>query len=367
MLKTNTSSTSGVLLKNLTMKFFAKDGKGEILAVDHVFLEVKEGELLTLLGPSGCGKTTTLRMIAGFEIPTEGEIFIAGKKINDLPPNRRETVMVFQNYALFPHLNLWENVAYGLKVERISAKELKERVHRILELVDLQGLEKRAPTELSGGQQQRVALARALVKEPKVLLLDEPLSNLDANLRAYMRGEIKRIQQSLAITTIYVTHDQVEAMSLSDRIAIMNTGRIEQIGTPQAIYERPQSKFVAEFMGKVNLLQGEIIEISASDVTVNILGVKIEVPHQEKKFEIGQPVLVVLRPEAIELCSPQQGLLSGVVRNCVYLGFSVEYEIEIEGTMIHVADYDPRRRGIYEVGDRVGVNPIKGCLHLLST
>ena len=243
-------------LQNISKIFPPRGGVSEVTAVHNVSLDIDKGELVTLLGPSGCGKTTTLRMIAGFEFPTSGKIFLDGAEINAQPPHKREMSMVFQSYAIFPHLNVFENIAYGLNVRHLPQSEIKERVNRVLDLVHLDGYGERSPNQLSGGQQQRVALARALVMEPKVLLMDEPLSNLDAKLREEMRTEIRRIQQTLNITSVYVTHDQIEAMTLSDRIVVMNQGIIEQIGTPTEIYRFPQSRFVAGFIGQANFIPG---------------------------------------------------------------------------------------------------------------
>ncbi|MCL4860112.1 MAG: ABC transporter ATP-binding protein, partial [Caldilineaceae bacterium] len=219
-------------LRNLSKQFAGHDGSSEVIAVDDVNVNIERGEFVTLLGPSGCGKTTTLRLIAGFEFPTSGEIVLDGQVINEAPPNRRDMAMVFQSYAIFPHLNVFENIAYGLRIKKLSNAEVARQVGQVLDLTELTGLENRAPNQLSGGQQQRVALARALVMQPKVLLFDEPLSNLDAKLRVQMRSEIRRIQQELGITSVYVTHDQDEAMVLSDRIVVMHQGRIQQIGPP---------------------------------------------------------------------------------------------------------------------------------------
>ena len=237
-----------------------KTGK-DFYAVKDTCLEIRPGSFVTLLGPSGCGKTTTLRMIAGFESPDEGEIYLGNEAINALPPNKRDTAMVFQSYALLPHYNVFDNVAYGLKLRKVPKDEIKERVTRILELVELSGMEARMTNQLSGGQQQRVALARALVLEPGVLLFDEPLSNLDAKLRVSMRTEIRRIQQATGITAIYVTHDQSEAMALSDSIIIMNKGVVAQIGSPQEIYYHPNSEFVADFIGEANFLRGKCVTL----------------------------------------------------------------------------------------------------------
>ncbi|RME65887.1 MAG: ABC transporter ATP-binding protein, partial [Caldilineae bacterium] len=233
-------------LENLSKVFASRSGSGEVVAVDDVNLDIERGQFVTLLGPSGCGKTTTLRLIAGFEFPTTGRIVLDGEDIADLPPNRRDMAMVFQSYAIFPHLNVFENIAYGLRIKKLSNQEIRRQVATVLELTELTGLENRQPNQLSGGQQQRVALARALVMEPKVLLFDEPLSNLDAKLRVQMRSEIRRIQQELGITSVYVTHDQDEAMVLSDRIVVMNQGRIQQVGSAPEIYRRPANRFVAD-------------------------------------------------------------------------------------------------------------------------
>src|SRR5665648_2954 len=246
-------------LENITKVFPAHGNVGEVTAVHNVSLEINKGELVTLLGPSGCGKTTTLRMIAGFEFPNEGKIILDGKEINSLPPHNRDMSMVFQSYAIFPHLTVYENVAYGLNVQRLNKKIISERVNQVLDLVHLEGLGDRPPGQLSGGQQQRVALARALVMEPKVLLMDEPLSNLDAKLREEMRTEIRLRQQQLSITSVYVTHDQIEAMTLSDRIVVMNQGIIEQIGTPVEVYRFPISRFVADFIGRANFVDGIVL------------------------------------------------------------------------------------------------------------
>src|SRR5574339_1303948 len=262
-------------LKNITKVFPPRGNVGEVTAVHDVNLEINKGELVTLLGPSGCGKTTTLRMIAGFEFPTSGTIALDGQEINSLPPHKRDMSMVFQSYALFPHLTVFENVAYGLNVQRLSQKVIAERVEKVLELVHLVGYGDRAPGQLSGGQQQRVALARALVMEPKVLLMDEPLSNLDAKLREEMRTEIRRIQKELNITSVYVTHDQIEAMTLSDRVVVMNQGLIEQIGSPVEVYRFPNSRFVANFIGRANFIGGTVLAQHGPELTVRTLGESI--------------------------------------------------------------------------------------------
>ncbi|RMF80390.1 MAG: ABC transporter ATP-binding protein, partial [Chloroflexi bacterium] len=253
-----TTGSGRLDLEAVTKTFVDRDGHGEVKAVNNVSLSINEGEFVTLLGPSGCGKTTTLRLVAGFELPTDGRIVLDGVNIANQPPDKRDMAMVFQSYALFPHMSVFDNVSYGLKVRRMSGATIKKKVDAVLELVGLTGLGDRQPNQLSGGQQQRVALARALVVEPRVLLFDEPLSNLDAKLRVQMRSEIRQLQRRLNITSVYVTHDQVEAMALSDRIVIMNAGRIEQIGVPSQIYRYPQTRFVADFIGRANFVETEI-------------------------------------------------------------------------------------------------------------
>ena len=265
-------------LRQISKYFTARDGSGEVRAVDDVNIDIRQGQFVTLLGPSGCGKTTTLRLIAGFEFPTYGDILLDGKAVNELPPNRRDMAMVFQSYAIFPHLNVFENIAYGLKIKKLSGQEIKRKVSQVLTLTELQGLENRAPNQLSGGQQQRVALARALVMEPKVLLFDEPLSNLDAKLRVQMRSEIRRIQQELGITSVYVTHDQDEAMVLSDLIVIMHKGRIQQADTALEIYRRPHNRFVADFIGRANFLPVEIEERTAAGWALRFQGFSESAP-----------------------------------------------------------------------------------------
>ncbi len=258
--------------------FLSRDGSGEVRAVDDVSVDIASGEFVTLLGPSGCGKTTTLRLIAGFEFPTYGDIVLDGKVINELPPNRRDMSMVFQSYAIFPHLNVYENIAYGLKIKKLSNQEIRRKVSDVLTLTELQGLENRAPNQLSGGQQQRVALARALVMEPKVLLFDEPLSNLDAKLRVLMRSEIRRIQQDLGITSVYVTHDQDEAMVLSDKIVVMNLGRIQQVDSAVEIYRRPHNRFVADFIGRANFLPVQITSVDPDGWTFTLYDSVLSAP-----------------------------------------------------------------------------------------
>ena len=325
-----------------------KTGK-DFYAVKDNSLVIKPGEFVTLLGPSGCGKTTTLRMIAGFESPDEGEIYLGDEAINALTPNKRDTAMVFQSYALLPHYNVFDKVAYGLKLRHAPKEEIRERVMKILDLVELTGMEGRMTNQLSGGQQQRVALARALVIEPSVLLFDEPLSNLDAKLRVTMRTEIRRIQQEVGITAIYVTHDQSEAMALSDRIIIMRSGVVEQIGTPQEIYYHPVNEFVADFIGEANFLKGRLEALSDNRAQLNVSG---DICHAAPVpgMEVGRDYTIVLRPEAASLAE-EGGLPCEVVLSC-FMGSYQNYHVKVGDTLVKLTDPNPKNKRIYKVGER---------------
>jgi spermidine/putrescine transport system ATP-binding protein len=312
---------------------------GETVAVDDLSLDIAVGEFFSLLGPSGCGKTTTLRMIGGFEEPTRGTIYLRGRDVTDLPPHKRFVNTVFQSYALFPHLNVFENVAFGLRRRKVSGGEIDTRVRDALKLVDLEGFDKRKPGQMSGGQQQRVALARALVNEPQVLLLDEPLGALDLKLRKQMQLELKRIQKEVGITFIYVTHDQEEAMTMSDRLAVMRIGRIEQTGPPEDVYEHPQTQFVAAFLGASNLLEGELKEQRNGTSSVLLQGGDVvHVPSDRAPFQPGVSVLVGVRPEKITI-APENGpepdsgwnSVSGLLRMSTYIGVSHQYQVEGPG------------------------------------
>lgn len=342
-------------LENISKVFASRGNVAEVVAVNNVNLEIQKGELVTLLGPSGCGKTTTLRMIAGFEFPTSGRIILDGQEINSLPPHKRDMSMVFQSYALFPHLTVFENVAYGLNVQRLSKKTISERVGRVLDLVHLQGYGDRAPGQLSGGQQQRVALARALVMEPKVLLMDEPLSNLDAKLREEMRTEIRRIQRALNITSVYVTHDQIEAMTLSDRIVVMNEGVIEQVGTPMEIYRFPNSRFVANFIGRANFIDGSVLAQNNSKLTIRSLGESITLSNVKREFQEGEPVILIVRPEMIQI-KKRGGLYQGIVRQAVYLGDMIEYAVDVGGVSVLGTETDPHVTELFPEGENVTVD-----------
>ena len=309
---------------------------GEAVVVDHIDLEVRAGEFFSLLGPSGCGKTTTLRMIGGFEAPTSGVIELQGQDVTWLPPYKRNVNTVFQNYALFPHLTIYENVAFGLRRKGIKDAEVKSRVTDMLALVELAGFETRRPTQISGGQAQRVALARALINKPAVLLLDEPLGALDLKLRKQMQVELKRIQQEVGITFIYVTHDQEEAMTMSDRIAVMNKGRYEQLGEPEVLYERPMTRFVAGFLGVSNLLPGAV---EGNDGTYSAVRLADDTRIRAPRALVGDTanVSVGVRPEKIRLHEADveapagHNQMSGVVRDASYLGVSTQYQIEARG------------------------------------
>ncbi len=354
-----------LVLEDVYKIFAARGGAGEVTAVDDVSLQIKKGEFITLLGPSGCGKTTTLRMIAGFEFPTTGDIRLDGEIINDYPPHKRDMSMVFQSYAIFPHLTVFENVAYGLKVQRLPKAEITERVDRVLGLVELVGFGGRTPDQLSGGQQQRVALARALVMEPKVLLMDEPLSNLDAKLREQMRYEIRRIQKQIGITSVYVTHDQVEAMTMSDRIVVMNEGRIEQVGPPPEIYRRPSNRFVADFIGKANFVTGKVEGVEDGRLTITTLGSVFPVTTSAAGFQVGQDVTLVIRPEMAQINPDGNAHTEGIVRQAAYLGNVVEYEVEIAGQLLSLIEHDPRRTTIYDMGTKVQVRFLDDCLYVI--
>lgn len=326
-------------IRNLTKNF---DDQQVLRGIN---LDIHENEFLTLLGPSGCGKTTTLRIIAGFEEPSDGEVLFNGIEISKLPPYKREVNTVFQKYALFPHMNVFDNVAFGLTIKKTEKSVVKQKVDQMLKLVGLAGFGKRDVALLSGGQQQRVAIARALVNEPKVLLLDEPLGALDAKMRKEMQAELKNIQQEVGITFIYVTHDQEEALTMSDTVVVMNDGDIQQIGSPTDIYNEPGNRFVAEFIGDSNIIEGHMIK----DFLVEFDGVRFECV--DKGFKDNEEIEVVLRPEDLDIVAPEQAKIVGEVRSITFKG--VHYEILVETDnrtyMVHTTDYS-------EVGLRVGLS-----------
>lgn len=325
-------------LKNLTKNF---DDQQVLRGIN---LDIRENEFLTLLGPSGCGKTTTLRIIAGFEEPSGGEVLFNGIEISKLPPYKREINTVFQKYALFPHLNVMDNIGFGLNLKKVDKSVIEQKVKRMLKMVGLEGFEKRDVTLLSGGQQQRVAIARALVNEPKVLLLDEPLGALDAKIRKQMQIELKKIQREVGITFIYVTHDQEEALSMSDTVVVMNNGEIQQIGSPTDIYNEPENRFVAGFIGESNIIEGTMIR----DFLVEFDGFRFECV--DKGFEDNEAIEVVLRPEDLDIVEPDQAKIRGTVRNITFKGvhYEILVETELRTYMVHTTDYA-------EVGREVGL------------
>ena len=348
----STSTSSKLELRNLSKVF--GQGKERVTAVDSINLDIYPGEFITFLGPSGCGKTTTLRMIAGFEAPSQGSILLDGQDMSSLSPDKRPMGMVFQSYALFPHMSVYENVAYGPKIKKLPAAQVKKDVAEVLDSMSLTPMAHRSPNQLSGGQQQRVALARAMVMRPKVLLFDEPLSNLDAKLRAQMRIEIREVQQRLGITSIFVTHDQDEAMSISDRIVVMRNSKIEQVGLPAEIYLRPASVFVADFIGISNFLSVKSVSAAAGGkATVSVLGRTIEVPaHQDA---LKNESILLVRPESIRVKPAQAGNASisgtqGRVKQVVFYGEHVEYRIESEVGIIIAVSSDPVFEEIVPVG-----------------
>ena len=334
-----------IRLRDLCMAF------DDELVLDHINLYINDSEFLTLLGPSGCGKTTTLRIIGGFTTPTSGDVTFDGVRINDVPPHKRRVNTVFQKYALFPHLNVFENVAFGLRIAKVPQKEIEQRVTEMLEIVSLKGFEKRKPDQLSGGQQQRVAIARALVNRPEVLLLDEPLGALDLRLRKDMQNELKRIQQQLGITFIYVTHDQEEALAMSDTVVVMDKGRIQQIGTPEDIYNEPKNAFVADFIGESNILDG----IMRADYVVEFFGRKFRC--LDHGFAKDEPVDVVIRPEDVDIVPPDSGHLCGTVTSVTFKGVHYDTIVDFKGFKWLIQTTDLHRPGEY-IGIRLTPNDI---------
>ena len=317
-------------------------------------LAIKDKEFVTLLGPSGCGKTTTLRIIAGFVTPDNGEVLFDGEKINGVPAYKRQVNTIFQRYALFPHMNVYDNIAFGLSVKKVPKKEIKERVTEMLRMVNLTGFEKRDINSLSGGQQQRVAIARAIINRPKVLLLDEPLAALDLKMRKDMQVELKNIQQSLGITFVFVTHDQEEALAMSDTVVVMNDGEIQQIGTPQDIYNEPENAFVADFIGESNILDG----VMKKDFLVKFFG--REFTCLDRGFEENEAVDVVIRPEDIDIVPPQQGALTGVVTSVTFMGVHYEIIIDIDGFKWMIQTTDE-----HHVDDIVGLSIDPDAIHIM--
>jgi spermidine/putrescine transport system ATP-binding protein len=330
---------------------------GDVVAVDDISLKIEDGEFFSLLGPSGCGKTTTLRMIAGLEIVTEGEIFLHGRSMGQTPAFKRPVNTVFQNYALFPHRTVERNVSFGLEMQKVPKKEIESRVIEALEMVRLPDLAHRRPRELSGGQQQRIALARALVNRPEVLLLDEPLGALDLKLRKAMQLELKQLQSQVGITFIYVTHDQEEALTMSDRIAVMNEGKVLQIGSPEEIYERPTTRFVADFIGETNFLDGVVEEINGQEIVVSLDKQATVTGQCAVPVQKGQAVSMVIRPEKFSL--GQNGIVKGRVEESIYIGTDTRYIIRLTDELsvtVREQNLAPGRGYRYQVGDEVGLN-----------
>ena len=352
----------GVRLEHISKIYQDPKTHKNFYAVHDTTLEIEPGSFVTLLGPSGCGKTTMLRMIAGFESPDEGEVYLGGEPINALTPNKRDTAMVFQSYALLPHYNIYDNVAYGLKLRKLDKETIRQKVLAILKLVGLEGMEARMTNQLSGGQQQRVALARALVLEPGVLLFDEPLSNLDAKLRVSMRTEIRRIQQEAGITAIYVTHDQSEAMALSDKIIIMEKGVVAQIGTPQEIYYHPKSEFVADFIGDANFLKGKMVRHEFGDGIVNVNGVEVRVAECEGVAD-GAETTVVLRPESTVL--GDTGYFPVDVAISSFMGAYQLYHVMLGDNKLIIHEYNPKGKKIYAAGERAFIHFTPGNAHCI--
>ena len=336
-------------LKNITLSF---DGE-KIL--DNISLSIADKEFVTLLGPSGCGKTTTLRIIAGFLEPDSGDVFFDGQRINELPANKRNVNTIFQRYALFPHLNVYDNIAFGLKVKKVPKDEIKERVQEMLKLVNLEGFEKRSISALSGGQQQRVAIARAVINKPKVLLLDEPLAALDLKLRKDMQSELKNIQKKLGITFIFVTHDQEEALSMSDTVVVMNEGKIQHIGTPQDIYNEPVNAFVADFIGESNIIDGVMLD----DFKVKVEGVTLQC--LDKGFRVNEAVDVVIRPEDVDIVPAEKGLITGEVTSVTFLGVHYEIIVDVNGFKWMIQTTDESK-----VGDKVGLLIEPDDIHIMK-
>jgi len=350
---------AAIELRGISKQYRERNGEG-VIALSPTDLNIEPGEFFTLLGPSGCGKSTTLRLIAGFETPTEGKLLIHGQPMNDIPPHRRPVNMVFQDYALFPHMTVYDNVEFGLSVKKVPRPERQRRVHEALAMVQLAGYERRRPNQLSGGQKQRVALARALVNQPAVLLLDEPLGALDLKLRRAMQIELKHLQQQVGITFIYVTHDQEEALAMSDRIAVMNEGHVLQVGTPKAIYEHPATRFVADFVGETNFLQGMVQLIEPDHIRVEIGGKQLDVAHSTNGIRTGQSVTVAIRPEKLSLqeARPEGESLYGTIEEIVFLGTDTRYVVRLdsgEKLVIRVQNHEIGIEPVFGVDTKVTV------------
>jgi spermidine/putrescine ABC transporter ATP-binding subunit len=352
-------------LKNITKRF------GDLTAVKNVSYSLERGKLVTFVGPSGCGKTTLLRMISGFVEPDKGHVILDGEDITNVPPNARDTAMVFQNYALFPHMTIARNIGFGLQMMKKPKNEVKKEVARLLELVQLGGLGERRPHELSGGQQQRVALARALSLHPKILLLDEPLSNLDANLRVMMRAEVRNLQRRLDLSIIFVTHDQEEAMSISDLLVVMDQGVVKQIGSPTEVYEQPIDDFVANFVGHINFFPGQVVDLSGEEMILKIAQRNLKVKRPRFDVSPGERLKAVVRPESIDIVDTETALdsnynvLEGYIEVAMYIGAVMRYTIIVGDQTVYVDESDPQYKGIFQEGKTVRLI-LKNRIHMLK-
>lgn len=362
----NMDNDISIVVKNVSKHFIMK---GQVVkALNNISLEFKKGKLTTLLGPSGSGKTTLLRIIAGFENPDFGDVYIEGKNVTEIPPNKRGVSIVFQNYALFPHMTVFDNIAYGLRIRRFSEKEIQERVYEVARLVQLSETElKRYPNQLSGGQQQRVAVARAIVIRPKVLLLDEPLSNLDAKIKEYLRDEIRKLQLNLNITAIYITHDQSEAMAISDEIVVLNKGGIEQKGPPEGIYFRPVNRYVADFMGKANFISSQVKRVDKNNVTVTIGSKEFSFEISDRvQLNMGEHCEIVIRPEAVKIEKDENGQFLGFIKKVIFLGGMTEYLISIdEGFELLSRSLHASPSEVLPLGLKVGVSILPDNIQIL--
>ena len=363
---TGESGTTIIEIQNITKRF------GRMTAVDNVSFSLERGKLVTFVGPSGCGKTTLLRMISGLAEPSSGKIILDGEDITRLRANARDTAMVFQNYALFPHMTVAQNVGFGLQIMKRPKEEIKREVERILSLVQLDGLGHRKPQQLSGGQQQRVALARALSLHPKILLLDEPLSNLDANLRVMMREEIRKLQKKLNLSIIFVTHDQEEAMSISDILVVMDKGVVKQVGSPIEIYQRPVDEFVANFVGHINFLSGEVAEISGDRMTFSTEQGRLGLALPGFDVAQGDRLKAVIRPESIGIVRPDdtvkadENIIAGRIESSMFIGSIMRYTVYTGGQIVYVDESDPQYGRIFQEGENVHLT-LKKSIHMLKS
>ena len=359
------NDTTVLEVKNITKRF------GRATAVDKVSFSIEKGKLVTFVGPSGCGKTTLLRMISGLTEPSEGTIILDGEDITVLRANDRDTAMVFQNYALFPHMTVAQNIGFGLQIRKKPKGEIKNEVNRLLNLVQLDDLGRRKPQQLSGGQQQRVALARALSLHPKILLLDEPLSNLDANLRVMMREEIRRLQKKLSLTIIFVTHDQEEAMSISDVLVVMDKGIVKQIGSPTEIYERPVDEFVANFVGHINFFEGDVSGMSGDDMTFSTQHGELVIRRPSFEVSPGDRLKAVVRPESIGIVKPGSlthetgNVIKGTIASGMYIGSIMRYSVVVGKQTVYVDEADPQHAGILTEGEPADL-VLKRSIHMLK-